>query len=187
MQRLALVVGLHNRRTLLHDSIYCALAEFCGCLLGSLRSRCIAHACGFRRVWLSYIRVPWSRSRPMKDYQIRAVGTGELTKTECHGRAAVVMNRSPPIVSAKTGIFTDTAGDFRPILPQLRQTGSPVTKANARKARISGLFSRLFASLGERRNGWLRREDSNLDMGEFEIGFSRLFETNRRTASRYNS
>jgi hypothetical protein len=55
----------------------------------------------------------------------------------------------------KTGIFADKAGDFRRFPPQVRQSESPETKANARKAGIYGPFSRLLGSLAERRNGWL--------------------------------
>ena len=66
----------------------------------------------------------------------------------------------------KTGIFADKAGDFRRFPPQARRTGSPETKSNARKAGISGPFSRFLGSLAERRNGWLGREGSNLRMAE---------------------
>jgi hypothetical protein len=48
-----------------------------------------------------------------------------------------------------------TAGDFRRFPPQLRQTRNLETNPNARKARISGLFSHLFGIPHERRNGWL--------------------------------
>ena len=48
----------------------------------------------------------------MKDYRIREVGTGELTKTG----AAVVIEPVSADSHRKTGIFADTAGDFRPIL-----------------------------------------------------------------------
>jgi hypothetical protein len=55
----------------------------------------------------------------------------------------------------KTGIFADMAGDFRRFLLQLWQSGSLETKANARKAGISSLFSRLSGSLVEGGNAWL--------------------------------
>src|SRR6478752_3091791 len=63
-------------------------------------------------------------------------------------------------------MFADKAGDFRRFPPQDRRTGSPETKSNARKAGISGPFSRFLGSLAERTNGWLGREDSNLRMVE---------------------
>jgi hypothetical protein len=61
----------------------------------------------------------------------------------------------------KTGIFADLAEDFRRFLPQLRQIRSLETKANARKAAISGLFSRLFGSPVDRRTDWLTIQGSN--------------------------
>ena len=66
----------------------------------------------------------------------------------------------------KTGIFAEKAGDFQRFPPQDRETGSPETKANARKAGISGPFPRLSESPAERGNGWLGWEDSNLLMVE---------------------
>src|SRR5450631_787905 len=79
-------------------------------------------------------------------------------------RAAVVIKPVSSGSLRKTGIFADKAGDFRRFPPQVRQSGSPETKANARKARISGPFSRLLGSLAERGNGWLGRKESKLDM-----------------------
>jgi hypothetical protein len=87
-------------------------------------------------------------------------------KLHCRARAAVVIKPVSANSLSKTGIFAEKAGDFRPFPPSPRQTGGPETKANARKARISGPFSRLLGSLAERRNGWLGREDSNLRMVE---------------------
>jgi hypothetical protein len=52
--------------------------------------------------------------------------------------------------------------------PQGPRTRGLETKANARKARISGPFSRLLGSLTSRMNGWLGREDSNLDMANWK-------------------
>ena len=52
----------------------------------------------------------------------------------------------------KTGIFADKAGDFRRFPPRDRKTGSLETKLKARKAGISGPFSRLLGSLAERTN-----------------------------------
>jgi hypothetical protein len=75
---------------------------------------------------------------------------------------------------SKTGIFAEKAGDFRPFPPSPRQTGGPETKA-----RISGPFSRLLGSLAERRNGWLGRKVSNLDMAISTR--SRLSERSYRT------
>lgn len=62
----------------------------------------------------------------------------------------------------KTRIFADTAGDFRRFRHWDWEIGSLETRSNARKARISGPFWRLFGSPAERRNGWLGREGSNL-------------------------
>jgi hypothetical protein len=79
------------------------------------------------------------------------------------GRAAVVIKPASAQSLSKTGIFAERARDFRRFPPPPRQTRSPETKANARKARISGPSSRLLGNLAERRTGWLGREDSNLD------------------------
>jgi len=62
---------------------------------------------------------------------------------------------------SKTVIFAETAGDFPGFRPQDRQSGSPETEANARKAGISGPFSRLLGSLAERWSAWLPWEGSN--------------------------
>ena len=83
-----------------------------------------------------------------------------------HGRAAVVIEPVSGDSLRKTGVFADKAGDFRRFPPQVRRSGSPETKANARKAGISGPFSPLLGSLAERRTGWLGREGSNLRMAE---------------------
>jgi hypothetical protein len=66
--------------------------------------------------------------------------------------------------SPQTGISADEARDFRQFSPQHRQTWSPETKSNARKAGISGAFSRFLSSPTEHMNGWLGRENSNIDM-----------------------
>jgi hypothetical protein len=50
--------------------------------------------------------------------------------------------------------------------PQNQRIGRLETKANSRKAGISGLISQLFGSLAKRQNAWLGREDSNLRMVE---------------------
>jgi hypothetical protein len=62
------------------------------------------------------------------------------------------------------------AGDFCHLAPREHRFGSLETKANARKALISGPFSRFPQSLAERRSGWLGREDSNLRMVESKSG-----------------
>ena len=64
----------------------------------------------------------------------------------------------------KTGIFADKTGDFRQFPPQVRRTGSPETKRNARNAGIFGPFSRFSESLAERMNAWLGWEVSNCQM-----------------------
>lgn len=67
--------------------------------------------------------------------------------------AAVVIEPVSADSLRKTGIFANMAGDFRRFLPRLRRTRSLETKTIAQKAGISGLFSRLFGSPGERRKG----------------------------------
>ena len=95
------------------------------------------------------------------------LGLGERSGSDrVPDRAAVVIKPVSTHSLSKTGIFAEKAGDFRRFPPPPRRIGGPETKANARKARISGPFSRLLGSLVERRNGWLGREDSNLRMGE---------------------
>jgi hypothetical protein len=79
----------------------------------------------------------------------------------CHCRAAVVIKPVSADSLRKTGIFADKAGDFRRFPPQVRRTGIPETKSYARKAGISGPFSRFLGSLPEHRNGWLETEGSN--------------------------
>jgi hypothetical protein len=75
-----------------------------------------------------------------------------------HGRAAVVIKPVSADSLRKTGIFADKAGDFRQFPPPNRRNGSLETKSNARKAGISGPFSRLLGSLAELRTGWLARQ-----------------------------
>jgi hypothetical protein len=74
---------------------------------------------------------------------------------DCLDRAAVVIEPVSATSLRKTGIFADKAGDFRRFPPRDRQTGGPETKSNARKAGISGPFSRFLGSLAECRTGWL--------------------------------
>jgi hypothetical protein len=69
-------------------------------------------------------------------------------------RAAVVIELVSADSLRKTGIIADKAGDFRRFPPQVRQSGSPETKANAQKAGISDPFSRLLRSLAKTRE-WL--------------------------------
>jgi len=78
-----------------------------------------------------------------------------------YGRAAVVIKPVSADSLRKTGIFADKAGDFRQFPPPNRCNGSLETKSNARKARISGPFSRFLGSVAERTNGWLTWEGSN--------------------------
>ncbi len=70
-------------------------------------------------------------------------------------RAAVVIKPVSADSLRKMGIFADKGGDFRRFPPQVRRTGSPETRSNARKAGISGPFLRFLRSLAERTNGWL--------------------------------
>jgi hypothetical protein len=87
-------------------------------------------------------------------------------KFDCHPRAAVVIEPVSADSLRKTGISADRAGDFRRFPPQDRPIGSPETKSNTRKARISGPIARRLRSLEDRGNGWLGREGSNLRMAE---------------------
>jgi hypothetical protein len=78
--------------------------------------------------------------------------TLSVPKIDCRPRA---------VVSAKweySRTKPETFGDFHFKIGE----PSPETKSNARKAGISGPFSRFLGSLSERTNGWLGREDSNL-------------------------
>ena len=61
-------------------------------------------------------------------------------------RAAVQIEPVSAESLPKTGIFAEMDGDFWRFPPHVRQSGSPETKANARKAGISGPFWRLFGS-----------------------------------------
>ena len=106
---------------------------------------------------------PQSRER----FPIRTADPANWAENECHGRAAVV--RSNPVSHdnlCKTGIFADVAGDFCRLRPPYLQTKGPGTESKARKAGISGPFSPFLGNLGQRRNGWLGREGSNLRMVE---------------------
>ena len=89
------------------------------------------------------------------DFQFRAVGARELAQAECQGRAAVMIELVSADSFRKTGISVDKAGDCRRFAPQGGRTGSPETKSNARKAGISGPFSRFLESLFERMTAWL--------------------------------
>ena len=109
-----------------------------------------------------------SRQSRATDSQFRAVGAGELARAECHGRAAVVIEPVSAESLRKTGIFPDEAGDFRRFPTHVRRIWSSETNPNARKAGISGLFSRLLGSRPKRRTGWLGREGSNLRMAELK-------------------
>jgi len=60
------------------------------------------------------------------------------------------------------GIFADEAEPFGDFPRHLGEPGVQETNPNARKAGISGLFSRLLGSLAERRNGLLTIRGSNL-------------------------
>jgi hypothetical protein len=78
-----------------------------------------------------------------------------VPKINSRSRAAVVIKPVSANSLRKTGIFAGRAGNFRRFSPQVRRIGSPETKANARKAGISGPFSRLSGSQAERTDGWL--------------------------------
>ena len=106
---------------------------------------------------------PQSRER----FPIRTADPANWAENECHARAAVV--RSNPLSGdslCKTGIFADVAGGFCRLRPPYLQTKGPGTESKARKAGISGPFSPFLGNLGQRRNGWLGREGSNLRMVE---------------------
>jgi hypothetical protein len=78
-----------------------------------------------------------------------------ITETNCRPRAAVVTKLVSAHSLPKTGIFAEKAGDFPQFPPQVRQSWRPETKPGARKAGISGSFSRLSRGLAERTNAWL--------------------------------
>lgn len=63
---------------------------------------------------------------------------GESRELQCHGRAAVVIERVSANSLCQTGIFQEMAGDFPPFRPGDWENGSTETKPNTRKARISG-------------------------------------------------
>jgi uncharacterized protein YbjT (DUF2867 family) len=97
---------------------------------------------------------------------IRKRGEGELAVRAAFGdalfvRATVLIEPVSADSLPKMGIFAEMAGDSWQFPPHVRQSGSPETKSNARKAGISGPFSRLKGSLSERRNAWLPWEGSN--------------------------
>jgi hypothetical protein len=93
--------------------------------------------------------------------------TSSVCGIDCLPRAAVGIETVSADSLRKTGISADKAGDFRRLPPQDRRAGSLETKSNARKAGISGPFSGFFGSLTERLNGWLGREDSSLEMANW--------------------
>jgi hypothetical protein len=79
-------------------------------------------------------------------------------KLDCIHRAAVVIKPVSADSLRKAGTFADKAGDFRRFPPQVGRSGSPETKSNARKAGISGPFSRFLGGLADRRTAWLTDE-----------------------------
>jgi hypothetical protein len=83
---------------------------------------------------------------------------------ECGPRAAVVIEPSLRQQSLQNGNIRGRSRRLLPIGARDYRFGILETKSNARKAGISGPFSRLLRSHAERQNGWLGREDSNLDM-----------------------
>jgi hypothetical protein len=124
---------------------------------------CTGHSLAGQRSHLRMIASAWRR-RETSASPKRALSSGrrvlsvELSNDSqrfpTNRRAAVIK-----LVSAdslrKTGIFTDTAGDFRQFALQSWRLGSPETKSNARNAGISGLISRFSGDLAERRSAWL--------------------------------
>ena len=85
----------------------------------------------------------------------------QCAELHCPSRAAVVIKPVSADSLRRTGIFADKAGDFRRFPLKVGRTGRPETKSNARKAGISGTFSRFLVSPAECRTAWLGREDSN--------------------------
>jgi hypothetical protein len=127
------------------------------------------------------IRVRFLKLKPIQFTVLILLEDLSMPETDCHSRAAVVIEPVSAESLRKMGIFAVNAGDFRRFPPRDRRTGSTETKPNARKAGIFGLFSRVLGSLAERRNGWLGRKESNLHMGDFKGDFSCLFERIWRT------
>jgi hypothetical protein len=154
----------------------CDRDEGSKCLLHS-RPSCACMASGTRRAtppntpsvsppFVELFEIDLDACVSFRDFANPSGGIRETAQTECHGRAAVVIKPVSADSLDKMGIFANEAGDFRRFPPQVRQSGSPETKANVRKAGISGPFLRHFGSLAKRGNGWLGREGSNLRMAE---------------------
>jgi hypothetical protein len=112
------------------------------------------------------IRVRFLELKPIQFTVLILLEDLSMPETDCHSRAAVVIGPISARSLCKTGIFADKAGDFRRFPPEVLRAGSPETKSNARKAGISGPFSRFLEGLAERTNGWLERQGSNSHIPE---------------------
>ena len=100
-------------------------------------------------------RVQWSRGRPGQRFPLPVRLRREIGSNRVPGSGGSLIEPVSADSLPKMGIFAETAGDFCRFPPPPRPPGSSETKANARKARISGPFSRLLGSLAKRRNAWL--------------------------------
>ena len=92
--------------------------------------------------------------------------TRDVGRNHSRPQAAVVIEPGLRRRSLQNGNIRGCGRRLSPIGALRWRFGSLETKSNARKAGISGPFSRFLGSLAERRNGWLGREDSNLRMVE---------------------
>jgi hypothetical protein len=96
--------------------------------------------------------------------------------------------KSPAIVSSKTGIFANWAGDFRQFAGPNPPHRSAETGAEARKPAVGGPFSHREGNGRQGRSGWLGREGSNLRMAESKsaalpLGYAPTGSRERRTMS----
>jgi hypothetical protein len=72
----------------------------------------------------------------------------------------------------KTGVFLETAGDSRGISPQNFYGGAVGDRKRLQNPAISGPFKIVRVIFSKTHTGWLRREDSNLDMVSSNQTFS---------------
>ena len=126
--------------------------------------------------YLQAIRICWKSTMCLK-MLVPQTGLEPVTPSlrmmgrlsDCLAQAAVVIEPVSADSLRKTGIFADKAGDFRRFPPPVGKPGVRETKSNARKAGISGPFSRLLGSLAERRTAWLGREGFEPPHGGIKI------------------
>jgi hypothetical protein len=104
-----------------------------------------------------------------------------------NGRAAVVIAPSLHRQSPKNGNIRGRGWRLSAIGAQDWRNWESGDKIECAKAGVSGPLSRLLRSLAERWNGWLGREDSNLNMANWNIvggGKSGVSDESRQCAGR---